>query len=53
MIYKTLHKTLKIEQQELHYKPGAPKGDGIPAPLVAPVVFETSHFHIFQSCNYP
>ena len=41
-IYKTLHRKLKIEQHESHYKPrvksGASKDLAVPAPLVTPVV---------------
>jgi hypothetical protein len=40
MIYKTLHRKLKIEQRESHEEPrmisGAPEGLEVPAPHVAP-----------------
>jgi hypothetical protein len=48
MIYKTLHKNLKIEQHESNYKlgvnSGAPEGLAVPGPLVTlsivcPLVF--------------
>ena len=41
-IYKTLHRKLKIEKHEPHSEPvvnsGAPEGQVVHAPLVAPVV---------------
>ena len=38
MIYKTIHRKLKIEQHEPHLKHGEGKGKQNPAPLVSPVV---------------
>jgi len=42
MIYKTLHRKLKIEQHESHYKSGvnsgAPEGLAVPGPHVTPFV---------------
>ncbi len=42
MIYKTVHRKLKIEQHESHLKPrgnaGAPEGLAVPVPHVTPVV---------------
>ena len=41
-IYKTLHRKLKIELDETHYKHvlslSAPEGQAVPAPLVSSVV---------------
>ena len=42
MIYKTMHRKLKFEQSELHYKPrvnaGTPEELTVPAPHVPPAV---------------
>ena len=42
MIYKTLHRNVKLEENEPHYKPGmnlfAPEWSSILVPVVTPVV---------------
>jgi hypothetical protein len=41
-IYKTVHRKLKLKQQEANWKPrmssGAPKGLAVPAPYVSPAM---------------
>ena len=50
MIYKTLHKNLKIEQHEPNYKlwvnSGAPEVLAVPGPLVTPVVLLSNDTNI-------
>jgi hypothetical protein len=42
MMYKTLHRKLKIKQHEPYYNPvvnsGAPEGLAVPVPIVTPFV---------------
>jgi hypothetical protein len=52
MIYKTLHRTLKIVQQKPHSKleiiSDAPEGYAMPAPLVPPVVLLSNDTNIIN-----
>jgi hypothetical protein len=45
MIYKTLHRKLKIEH-EPHKNPVASKGLAVPAPLVTPFLFPLNNTNI-------
>jgi hypothetical protein len=53
MIYKTLHRKLKTEQQEPHWKPrvnsGAPEGYAVMAPLVATEIMIYEWLYYFRS----
>jgi hypothetical protein len=55
MSYKTLHRKIKIEQQEPHKKKGvnsvALERQAVSAPLVTPVVFVTSTYNSNFSCS--
>ena len=53
MIYKTLHRKIKTEQQEHQYKPvvnsSTQEGLSVPVPLVTPVMLllhDTSEHHV-------
>ena len=54
-IYKTLHRKLKIEQQEANWKPrmssGVPKGLAVPAPYVTPAMLLLNDTNIIWHGN--